>query len=58
MSWLVVATLALPAAGAVATVAVRGDRAGRIAGTAFAALAFVASVLLVTGDRTGLAAPS
>jgi NADH-quinone oxidoreductase subunit M len=54
VSWLVVATLALPAAGAVATVAVRGDRAGRIAGTAFAALAFVASVLMATGDRTGL----
>jgi NADH-quinone oxidoreductase subunit M len=54
VSWLLVATLALPAAGAVAAVAVRGDRAGRIAGTAFAALAFVASVLLVTGDRSGL----
>jgi len=54
MTFLLLATLGLPAVGAVAAVTVRGDRAGRIAGTAFAALAFVASVLLVTGDRTGL----
>jgi NADH-quinone oxidoreductase subunit M len=53
MTFLLVATLALPALGAVAAVAVRGDRAGRVTGTAFAALAFVASVLLVAGAESG-----
>jgi NADH-quinone oxidoreductase subunit M len=45
---LLVATLVLPALGAVAAMLFpwRLDRAGRIAATAFAALAFVASVLL------------
>jgi NADH-quinone oxidoreductase subunit M len=46
---LLVATLALPAAGAVAAAAApaRLDRAGRIAGTVAAALTFVASLLLL-----------
>jgi NADH-quinone oxidoreductase subunit M len=46
-----VATLALPAAGAVAAASVpaRLDRVGRLAGTGAAALTLVASLLLLTG---------
>jgi NADH-quinone oxidoreductase subunit M len=46
-----VATLGLPAVGAVVVAATpaRADRAARIAGTVFAGLAFLASVLLVAG---------
>jgi NADH-quinone oxidoreductase subunit M len=43
---LLVATLALPAAGAAAVALVRVERAARIVGTAAAALALIASVLL------------
>ncbi|WP_416902335.1 complex I subunit 4 family protein [Micromonospora echinospora] len=49
---LLVAVLALPALGAVLAAALPGDRAGRLAGTAAAALTLVAAALLATGDRT------
>ncbi|MEV1288182.1 NADH-quinone oxidoreductase subunit M [Micromonospora sp. NPDC049679] len=47
------ATLAVPAAGAavVALVPARADRAGRLLGTAFAAVGFVVSLLLYIGSR-------
>ncbi|HEU4421201.1 MAG TPA: NADH-quinone oxidoreductase subunit M, partial [Pilimelia sp.] len=52
-----VATVALPALGAAATIAVpgRAERAARVVGTVFAVAAFVASVLLIAGKepRTG-----
>ncbi|HEX2774772.1 MAG TPA: NADH-quinone oxidoreductase subunit M [Micromonosporaceae bacterium] len=52
--WLV-AALAMPALGAAVTAALP-DRAARLAGTGFAAVAFLASLALylVTGDRAGV----
>ncbi|WP_283775775.1 complex I subunit 4 family protein [Rhizomonospora bruguierae] len=46
MSALLVVVLALPAAGAMVAALLPGERAGRVAGTVAAALAFVASLLL------------
>ena len=57
MNALLVAVLVLPALGALASVVIRGDRAGRVAGTVAAALSLVAAALLAvdraaaTGDR-------
>jgi NADH-quinone oxidoreductase subunit M len=49
---LLLLTLLAPAAGAVVAALVPHDRAGRVLATVFAAVAFVASALLLTG-RTG-----
>jgi NADH-quinone oxidoreductase subunit M len=50
-----VSTLAVPAVGAavIAVVPARSDRTARVLGTAFAGLAFLASVVLVFGRATG-----
>ncbi|MBU8857167.1 MULTISPECIES: NADH-quinone oxidoreductase subunit M [unclassified Micromonospora] len=48
---LLVAVVAVPALGALATAAVPGDRAGRVVGTVAAALALLATLPLVGGDH-------
>ncbi|WNM42576.1 NADH-quinone oxidoreductase subunit M [Micromonospora halotolerans] len=49
--FLLVAVLAVPALGAVAAAAVPGDRAGRLVGTAAAALTLLAALPLAGGDH-------
>ena len=57
MNAVLVAVLVIPALGALASVVIRSDRAGRVAGTVAAALSLVAAALLAvdrapaTGDR-------
>ncbi|MEH0819890.1 MULTISPECIES: complex I subunit 4 family protein [unclassified Micromonospora] len=48
---LLVAVVAVPALGALATAAVPGDRAGRVAGTVAAALTLLVTLPLVGGDH-------
>jgi NADH-quinone oxidoreductase subunit M len=54
VTWLLPAVLVVPALGAIVAAALpeRSDRAGRLVGTAAAALAFVASALLALGWRS------